>query len=48
MLVRRDVTLEDYSDTMSNKHGIKASTRFGLGILRSTAVAKMVNIKTSI
>ena len=40
MLIRRDVTVEDWSDTMANKYGIKASTRFGLGILRSNAVAK--------
>ena len=33
---------------MANKYGIKASTRFGLGILRSNAVAKMTNIKTTI
>ena len=31
---------------MANKYGIKASTRFGLGILRSNVVAKMTNIKT--
>ena len=46
--IRRDVAVEDWSDTMANKYGIKASTRFGLGILRSNAVAKMTNIKTTI
>ena len=41
MLIRRDVTVEDWSDLMAGKFGIKASTRFGLGILRSNAIAKM-------
>jgi hypothetical protein len=46
MLIRRDVTVEDWSDPMANRYGVKASTRFGLGILRSNAVAKMINIRT--
>lgn len=48
MLIRRDVTTEDWSDSVQSKYGIKATTRFGLGVLRSNAVAKMVNIKTSL
>jgi hypothetical protein len=48
MLIRRDVTVEDWSDLMTGKYGVKASTRFGLGILRSNATAKMTNIKTTI
>ncbi len=48
MLIRRDITVEDYSDVMANKYGMKATTRFGLGILSSDAVAKMTNIKTTL
>ncbi|MGD0070210.1 MAG: hypothetical protein ABSB71_01450 [Candidatus Bathyarchaeia archaeon] len=36
------------SDLMAGKYGVKASTRFGLGILRSNVIAKMTNIKTSL
>ncbi len=46
MLIRRDITVEDYSDPIEDRYGLKASTRFGLGILRSNAVAKMTNMKT--
>jgi hypothetical protein len=48
MLIRRDVTVEEWSDLMAGKYGVKASMRFGLGILQSAVVAKMVNIKTSL
>jgi hypothetical protein len=48
MLIRRDVTVEDWSDPRAGKYGVKATTRFGLGILRSNTIAKMVNIKTSL
>ena len=48
MLIRRDVTVEDWSDPRSNTYGLRATTRFGLGILRSKAVAKMTNIKTAL
>jgi hypothetical protein len=48
MLLRRDITVEDYSDVMANRYGMKVTTRFGLGILRSNAVAKMTNIKTTL
>lgn len=48
MLIRRDVTVEDWSDPVVGQYGIRATTRFGLGILRSNAIAKMVNIKTSL
>ena len=41
MLLRRDVTVEDWSDPKNDQYGIKASTRFGLGILRSNAGQKM-------
>ena len=48
MLIRRDVTVEDWSDARSGIYGLKATTRFGLGITRSNAVAKMTNIKTTL
>ena len=48
MLIRRDVTVEDWSDLMAGKFGIKASTRFGLGILRSNATAQITNINTDL
>jgi len=48
MLVRRDVTVEEWSDPLADKYGVKATTRFGLGILRSNAIAKMTNIKTTL
>jgi hypothetical protein len=32
---------------MADKYGLKATTRFGLGILRSNVAAKMTNIKTT-
>ena len=47
MLIRRDVTVEDWSEP-SKPIGVKATMRFGLGILRSNAVAKMTNIKTTL
>ena len=48
MLLRRDVTVEDWEDTKSGKYGLRATTRFGLGILRSKAVARMMNVKQAI
>ena len=33
---------------MVDKYGLKAATRFGLGILRSNAIAKTTNIKTAL
>ncbi|MEM3699836.1 MAG: phage major capsid protein [Candidatus Bathyarchaeia archaeon] len=48
MLLRRDITVEDWEDPKSGKFGVRATTRFGLGVLRSKAVAKMVNISTSL
>lgn len=36
----KDATVEDWNDPMANKFGLKAATRFGLGILRSNAIAK--------
>jgi HK97 family phage major capsid protein len=48
MLLRRDVTVEDWVDTKAGEYGVRATTRYGLGILRSEAVAKMTNISTSL
>lgn len=48
MLLRRDVTVEDWEDIKNGEYGVRASTRFGVGILRSKAIAKMTNISTSL
>jgi hypothetical protein len=48
MLLRRDVTVEDWEDVKTGQYGIRATTRFGLGILRANAVARMTNIKTTL
>jgi hypothetical protein len=48
MLLRRDVTVEDWYDAKTEKYGVRASTRFGLGILRSTAISRISNIKTTL
>jgi HK97 family phage major capsid protein len=48
MLLRRDITVEDWEDIKTGKYGVRATTRFGAGILRSSAVAKMTNIKTTL
>ena len=48
MLLRRDVTVEDWEEVRSGKFGVRATTRFGLGVLRANAVAKMTGIKTTL
>jgi len=48
MLLRRDVTVEDWEERRSGKFGVRATTRFGLGVLRANAVAKMTGIKTTL
>ncbi|MCX8177957.1 MAG: phage major capsid protein [Candidatus Bathyarchaeota archaeon] len=48
MLLRRDVTVEDWEDPRTGRYGVRATTRFGLGVLRANAVAKMTNIKTTL
>lgn len=48
MLLRRDATIEDWEDVKKGEFGIRATTRFGLGILISKAIAKMTNIKTTL
>jgi len=48
MLLRRDVTVEDWEDIKNGKYGVRATTRFGVGVLRSKAIAKMTNISTTL
>jgi hypothetical protein len=48
MLLRRDVSAEDWEDVKKGEYGVRATTRFGLGVLRSKAVSKMTNIKTTL
>jgi HK97 family phage major capsid protein len=48
MLLRRDVTAEDWEDIKNGKYGVRATTRFGVGVLRSKAIAKMTNIATTL
>ncbi len=48
MLLRRDIAVEDWEDIKNGKYGVRATTRFGVGILRSNAIAKMTNIATEI
>jgi hypothetical protein len=48
MLLRRDITVEDWEDPRTGEFGVRATTRFGLGVLRSKAVAKRTNISTSL
>jgi hypothetical protein len=48
MLVRRDLTVEDWYDAKTGKSGIRGTTRIGLGVLRANAIARMTNIKTTL
>jgi hypothetical protein len=48
MLLRRDLTVEDWYDARTGMSGVRGTTRFGLGVLRSTAIARMTNIKTTL
>ena len=48
MLLRRDIAVEDWEDIKSGKYGVRATTRFGLGVLRANAIAKMTGIKTTL
>ena len=48
MLLRRDITVEDWEDMKNGKYGVRATTRFGVGVLRSKAIAKMTNIATTL
>jgi HK97 family phage major capsid protein len=48
MLLRRDITVEDWEDIKNGKYGVRATTRFGVGVLRSNAIAKLTGIKTTL
>ena len=48
MLLRRDITVEDWEDIKNGKYGVRATTRFGIGVLRSNAIAKLTNIKQTL
>ncbi len=48
MLIRRDITTEPYEDPKNGVFGIVASERVGYAILRTKAVARMTNIKTTL
>jgi hypothetical protein len=48
MLLRRDVTVEDWEDIKNGKYGVRATTRFGIGVLKSKAIAKLTNIATTL
>ena len=48
MLLRRDIAVEDWEDIRNGKYGVRATTRFGVGVLRSKAIAKITNIATSL
>jgi HK97 family phage major capsid protein len=48
MLLRRDITVDDWEDIKNGKYGVRATTRFGLGVLRSNAIAKLTNIATTL
>jgi len=47
LLIRRDITTDPYEDPKNGVFGLVASERIGYAILRSKAVARMTNIKTS-
>lgn len=47
LLIRRDFTVEPWEDPRLGKVGVVASERIGYGILRSTAVARGTNFKTT-
>lgn len=46
LLIRRDITTEPYEDPKNGVFGIVASERIGYAILRSKAVARVINLKT--
>ena len=48
VLVRRDVVVEGWSDLWAGGSVLKQAMSFGLGVLRSNAAAKMINVKDSL
>jgi len=47
LLIRRDITTDPWEDPRAGKFGIVAHERIGYGILRSKAVARGTNFKTT-
>ena len=47
LLIRRDITTEDFADPRANSYGVVASERIGYAILRSKAVSGGTNFKTT-
>jgi len=47
LLIRRDITTEPWEDPRAGEFGVVASERIGYGILRSTAVSRGTNFKTT-
>ncbi|MEM4165309.1 MAG: hypothetical protein QXJ86_05655 [Nitrososphaerales archaeon] len=41
MILRRDIMVQSFDDEKSDSHGVVASERIGLGVLRSRAVARI-------
>jgi len=41
MLIRRDIMVQSFDDEKTDSHGVVASERIGLGVLRSKAVARI-------
>jgi hypothetical protein len=42
------IQVKDWTDIIAEKYRLNTPTRFGLGITRSNAVAKMTGIKTTL
>ena len=40
MLLRRDVTVEDWEDIKAGNYGVRATTRFGVGVKRDSPTAR--------
>lgn len=47
LLIRRDITTDPYEDPRNGVFGLVATERIGYAILRSKAVSRMTNIKTT-
>lgn len=47
LLIRRDLTTENFEDPRAGEYGVVATERIGYGILRSKAVAGGTNFKTT-
>jgi len=47
MLIRRDITTENFEDPRAGEYGVVATERIGYGILRSKAVSSGTNFKTT-